>query len=247
MVYGRVATGWRAGGPNLPFPPLPATYEADTLTNYELGVKSDVFNNLLRFDIALFRIDWEDMHAFVTAGGIGGNGNADTATSQGVEWEATLTPFGGLTVRWSGAYTNAELTADAPLINGLQTLGPQAVDGAPLPYAPEWASTLSVDYEWNVFGDARAYVGADVRYTGDRVGPFSGPDPLGDIESRVELPAYTIIDLRSGIDFERFGVALFARNVGNDDSPVSFGGAYGADQASVPRPRTIGVELSARF
>lgn len=247
MVYGRVATGWRAGGPNLPFPPLPATYEADTLTNYELGVKSDLIDNLLRLDVALFRIDWEDMHAFVTAGGIGGNGNADTATSQGVEWEATLTPFDGLSVRWSGAYTNAKLTADAPLINGLQTLGPQAVDGAPLPYAPEWASTLSVDYEWDVFAGASAYVGGDVRYTGERTGPFSGPDPLGDIESRVELPAYTIVDLRAGIDFERFGVGFFARNVGNDDSPISFGGAYGADQASVTRPRTIGVELSAKF
>lgn len=247
MVYGRMATGWRAGGPNLPFPPLPATYEADTLTNYELGVKTDFLNNLLRVDVALFRIDWEDMHAFVTAGGIGGNGNADTATSQGVEWEATLSPFAGLSVRWSGAYTNAELTADAPLINGLQTLGPQAVNGAPLPYAPEWASTVSIDYEWDVLGDAQAYVGGDVRYTGDRVGPFSGPDPLGDIESRVELPAYTVVDLRAGLDFAHYGVELFARNVGNDDSPVSFGGAYGADQAGVPRPRTIGVELSARF
>lgn len=247
MAYARVATGWRAGGPNLPFPPLPATYEADTLTNYEIGVKSDLIDNVLRLDVALFRIDWEDMHAFVTAGGIGGNGNADTATSQGVEWEATLTPAQGLSVRWSGAYTNAELTADAPLINGLQTLGPQAVDGAPLPYAPEWASTLSIDYEWTAFNNVEAFVGGDVRYTGERVGAFSGPDPLGDIESRVELPAITIVDLRAGLNFEHFGVQLFARNVGNDDSPMSFGGAYGADQASVPRPRTVGLELSAKF
>jgi iron complex outermembrane recepter protein len=246
MVYGRVATGWRAGGPNLPFPPFPATYEADTLTNYEIGVKSDIIDDLLRLDISLFRIEWEDMHSFITNGAFGGNGNADTATSQGVEWEATFTPLDGLTARWSGAYTDAQLTADAPLVNGLDTLGPQGVDGAPLPYAPEWASTLAVDYEWTTFGGAEAYVGGDVRYTGERVGSFTTVTPFG-LFSRVELPENTMVDLRTGLEFERFGVGLFARNVANDDSPVSFGGSFSLPQASVPRPRTIGVELSARF
>lgn len=246
MAYARVATGWRAGGPNLPFPPFPATYEPDTLINYEIGVKSDVIDDLLRVDVALFRIDWEDMHSFITNGAFGGNGNADTATSQGVEWEATLTPWEGLTVLWTGAYTNAELTADAPLVNGLDTLGPQGVDGAPLPYAPNWASTLALDYQWSVFGDAEAYVGGDVRYTGDRVGSFTTITPFG-LFSRVELPAYTTVDLRAGVDFDRYGIGLFARNVTNDDSPISFGGSFALPQAGVTRPRTIGVEVSARF
>jgi outer membrane receptor protein involved in Fe transport len=245
MLYARVATGWRAGGPNLPFPPFPAAYEADTLTNYEIGLKSDIIGNFLRLDVSLFRIDWEDMHSFITNGAFGGNGNADTATSQGVEWDATLTPLDGLTVRWSGAYTNAELTADAPLVNGLDTLGPQGVDGAPLPYTPEWASTFAVDYEWAAFG-GEAYVGGDVRYTSERVGSFTTVTPFG-VFSRVELPQYTLVDLRAGLDFERYGVGLFARNVTNEDSPVSFGGSFSLPQASVPRPRTIGVEFSARF
>jgi iron complex outermembrane recepter protein len=246
MVYARVATGWRAGGPNLPFPPFPSTYEPDTLINYEIGVKSDIIDDLLRVDVSLFRIDWEDMHSFITNGAFGGNGNADTATSQGVEWDTTLTPLDGLTVRWSGAYTDAELTADAPLVNGLDTLGPQGVDGAPLPYSPEWASTLAVDYEWTVFGDAEAYIGGDVRYTGERVGSFTTVTPFGQF-SRVELPSYTLVDLRAGVDLNRFGVELFARNVTNDDSPTSFGGAFASPQAGVPRPRTIGVQVSARF
>lgn len=246
MMYTRVATGWRAGGPNLPFAPFPSTYEADTLINYEIGVKSDVIDDLLRLDIALFRIDWKDMHAFITNGAFGGNGNADTASSQGVEWEATLTPFDGLTARWTGAYTHAELTADAPLVNGLDTLGPQGVDGAPLPYTPEWASTLAVDYVWTTFGGAEAYVGGDVRFTGERTAAFTTITPFG-LFSRVELPAYTLVDLRAGLEFERYGVEFFARNVANEDSPISFGGAFAQPQAGVPRPRTIGVQVSARF
>lgn len=246
MIYARVATGWRAGGPNLPFAPFPATYQPDTLINYELGIKTDIIPNLLRVDLALFRIDWEDMHSFITNGAFGGNGNADTATSQGLEWDATLTPMDGLTVRWSGAYTQAELTADAPTVNGLDTLGPQGLDGAPLPYSPEWASTLAIDYTWTAFGDAEAYIGGDIRYTGDRVGAFTTATPFG-LFSRVELPAYTLVDLRAGVDFDRFDVGLFARNITNDDSPVSFGGSFAAPQAGVPRPRTIGVQVTARF
>ena len=40
MLYARVATGYRPGGPNVVVPGLPATVDADTLINYELGLKT---------------------------------------------------------------------------------------------------------------------------------------------------------------------------------------------------------------
>ena len=46
MVYGRFASGYRPGGPNFivppPLPPQPSTYSADTVWNYELGVKTSL-------------------------------------------------------------------------------------------------------------------------------------------------------------------------------------------------------------
>ena len=73
---------------------------------------------------------------------------------------------------------------------------------------------------------------------------------------RCELPSYDVIDLRAGVDFERFSVELFAKNVTDEYALVSFGGFPLTPQmtpgllngaAAVLRPRTIGLVLSARF
>ena len=71
-IYGRVATGFRPGGPNV-LPPgapadVPRTYDSDRLTNYELGLKTgggaaDKFS----LDLSAFYLDWEDVQLF--AGG----------------------------------------------------------------------------------------------------------------------------------------------------------------------------------
>ena len=47
-------------------------------------------------------------------------------------------------------------------------------DGDPLPYSPEWTSTLDVNYEWSAFGDATAYVGGAWRYVGEQSNGFPG-------------------------------------------------------------------------
>ena len=41
MVYARVSTGFRPGGPNVVFPGLPSQFDSDSTTNYELGVKTE--------------------------------------------------------------------------------------------------------------------------------------------------------------------------------------------------------------
>ena len=73
---------------------------------------------------------------------------------------------------------------------------------------------------------------------------------------QVELPSYDVIDLRAGVDFERFTIELFAKNVTDEYALVTFG-AFGQTPtgpsglpngaAAVLRPRTIGLSLSTRF
>ena len=41
---------------------------------------------------------------------------------------------------------------------------------------------------------------------------------------QVELPSYDVIDLRAGVDFERFTIELFAKNVTDEYALVTFGG-----------------------
>ena len=87
MVYARVATGYRPGGPNPRALDLPPTVVADTLTNYELGLKSQFLGGRALVNVAAFRIDWQDIQQAVVVGGIGSVDNTGNAVSKGFEIE----------------------------------------------------------------------------------------------------------------------------------------------------------------
>ena len=249
MIYARLATGYRPGGPNILGVPsvIPPTFGPDQTTNYEIGVKVDLIEGLLRLDAAAFHIDWEDIQLLVFDGAVAGNANGGGAESQGVEWSATLTPSDALTVVWSGAYTDAQLTDDTdPIVVG-------GAAGDPLPYAPEWATTLDVTYEWTAFGDNTAHVGGAWRYVGEQSTGFPGVGGILFGAEQIELPSYNILDLRAGVEFDAFSLDVFARNVTDERAVTQFGG-FGQTLPDAPngsavlvRPRTIGVSLSARF
>lgn len=252
MLYARLATGYRPGGPNILGAPsvIPATFDPDETTNYELGIKTDLIDGLLRLDAAAFHIDWTDIQLLVFDGAVSGNANGGGAETQGVEWTATLTPSDALTIAWSGAYTETELTDDTdPIVVG-------GVAGDPLPYAPEWASTLDVSYEWTVFGDAIANIGGAWRYVGEQSTGFPGVGGFLYGAEQIQLPSYNLIDLRGGIDFGAYSVALFAKNLTDERAVTQFGG-FGETlpdnlgdpngAAVLVRPRTIGLSLTANF
>jgi outer membrane receptor protein involved in Fe transport len=249
MIYARVASGYRPGGPNILGVPsiIPATFDPDETVNYELGVKTDLFGGLLRLDAAVFHVDWTDIQLLVFDGVVSGNANGSSAESEGVEWSATLVPTDGLTLVWSGAYTDARLTGDTdPIVVG-------GASGDPLPNSPEWASTFDVNYEWTVFGDTGAYVGGAWRYVGEQSNGFPGTGGFLYGAQMIDLPSYNVSDLRGGLEFERFEVELFAKNIGDERAVTDFGG-FGATLPDAPngsatliRPRTIGVSLSTRF
>jgi outer membrane receptor protein involved in Fe transport len=244
-VYARVATGFRAGGPNI-LPPgapagTPAAYDSDEVTNYELGLKTANEAGTFSLDVAAFFLDWKDVQLLAVVNGVGINANGGTAESQGVEFTATASPGAGLSLTFTGAYTDAQLTEDTdPIVGGL--------DGDPLTFVPEWALGLGGDYEWAAFGDATAYVGGQVSYVGERPADFGNRDAAGNIR---EAEDYTTLDLRAGIIRERWSLELYGKNVTDEEgitdleAPGNF--PNGAVGISTIRPRTIGLALGARF
>ncbi len=65
MIYGRVASGYRPGGPNAVPPPsvfvAPDTFAPDRLTQYEIGFKGQTADRKLSIDTALFYTNWKDI------------------------------------------------------------------------------------------------------------------------------------------------------------------------------------------
>jgi outer membrane receptor protein involved in Fe transport len=246
LLYARVATGFRPGGPNFPTPtlPTPPSFKSDSTKNYEVGFRTDLFEKTVSIDMAVFYIDWKDIQILylvqTPAGPVGINGNSGSATSQGVEYNLSWRPISGLTLALLGSYTNAHLTSDAPGIG--------AFNGDRLPYVPNVSTTFNVDYKWPAFGAFSAYVGGSETYTGTRYTAFSSDLPT--VEPHVKLPVYSTLQVHFGIDDGHYNAEVYANNLTNTLGIMDYANEGGANQtglASFIQPRTIGIQLGVKF
>ena len=246
LLYARVATGFSPGGPNQPSSLLvnPPPYRSDSTHNYEVGMRADLFDKRFSANVDIFDIRWKDVQILdilqTSDGPVGLNGNSGTADSRGVEWDFTWRPLRGLSVGLLGAYTNAKLTSDALALGGL--------NGDKLPYVPEVSSTFNVDYRWQAFANYAGFVGGSWTYTGSRYTAFSSSTTV--IESHEKLPIYNTLTAQLGVDNGHYSVEVFGSNLTNARGITEYANSGGAGQtglASFIQPRTIGVELGAKF
>jgi outer membrane receptor protein involved in Fe transport len=264
-IYARVAKGYRPGGPNF-IPPgagpeFPTQFESDTLISYEIGFRAETVDRSLSVDGAVFHIDWDDIlilsSALVNGTPVGVNTNGRRASSQGVELTATARPTRGLSLIANLAFVNAELRDDTiPPGGGLNLTG--GLRGDELPYTPDLTINLSGDYEWSLGPDIEAFVGGNLRLVSDQTAGFSAAyrAAFGD---RIRIDGYETVDLRAGVEFGRFNVQAYVRNLFDTYGIVSAGGFPTAVQpaiggtglqfmtASTIRPRTVGLIVGAEF
>jgi iron complex outermembrane recepter protein len=240
MIYARVAEGFAPGGPNVAAfnEPIPAAYGSSSTTNYELGYKSTLLDDHLTVELAVYQIDWNDIQLRVPApSGYTSIANGGKAVSRGAEWVFTYVPLSGLTLAFNGAYNDAHLTSATPA-------GVGGHAGERLPITPRWQGALSADYKWPLFGNYSGFAGVDWRYLGERLAEFETSHP------RQQMPSYDIVDLRAGIEAQRWTLGFYVKNVG-DTVALSYVTdatlVYGLQRASVSTPRTVGVELTTKF
>uniref|UniRef100_UPI0035CA54A7 TonB-dependent receptor n=1 Tax=uncultured Sphingomonas sp. TaxID=158754 RepID=UPI0035CA54A7 len=247
LIYGRVATGYRSGGPQFAIPGAPAdvplTYKPDSLTNYEVGFRTSLLHKMLTIDVAAFYIDWKDVQVTTsyrsTISGIEYQitGNAGAASSKGVEWAFGLSPVKGLKLSTTGAYTEAHLTKDAPDLPGFK--------GDDLAFVPRWSTSVSLDYEARLSDGVKGFAGVSWDYTGKRFADFS----LYSV-SHFELPSYSSASGQAGVDFGKYSASLYVRNLTDERGITTYGqnGGYNfTGNATIIQPRTIGIKLTARY
>jgi outer membrane receptor protein involved in Fe transport len=196
MVYANYSTGFRPGGFSRPLairgfgPTDVAPFQSETLTNYEIGVKT-TWNNVFKFNAAIYLEKWNNIqYGVVVSGafGAGITGNAGKAEVKGIEYDAEL-KLGKVTITSNGAYNDGKLKGnfcnfaldrDTATISQLPTCAQgqaipgtnppiasvAAADGTRLPRQPKFKGTTQVRYDTN-FGDYAAYIqGAALYQTG---------------------------------------------------------------------------------
>jgi iron complex outermembrane recepter protein len=243
MVYARLASGYRPGGPNYNVGGVPLEYGPDKTENYEIGLKGEAFDRILSFDSSVYYIDWKniqlDLENLTTGQTYYANGSR--AKSQGVELSVDVRPLRGLTMSTWVTWNDAELTQDLPPASTVY-----GAAGDRLPYSSRFSGNFSVDEEFALTTDLTGFVGGSESYVGDREGIFTGlpgvPAP------RQSFPAYAKTDLRAGLKYASWHWNLFVTNVA--DRRGVLGGGIGA----VPpysfiyiQPRLVGMSVEKTF
>lgn len=151
MTYAQVSTGFRGGGFN-PRPSAPSEirpFAPETLTAYELGIKSQFFDNRIRINGDVFYEKYKDIQLDareldpVTAFPETIHTNAGAARIEGVELEVEALLFEGFTVNGEFGYTDFRYT-DLGAAAGLS--GGPTLDTVPV-LTPKVKYSIGAEYK----------------------------------------------------------------------------------------------------
>lgn len=249
MVYARVATGYRPGGPNLVVPGADPTYGSDTVTNYEVGLKGHLLDRTVTFDASVFDIEWKDIQLQNTSpGNLAFLTNGGKARSRGIEAATQWSPGNGWVINANATFTDAELTETLPLpASGSGLLGTK---GTQLPYTPKFASNLGLEKSFDVFDDFRLTLAANWSHVGRRNSQLRSSVAPAARRGALAMPAYDIVDLRATLSDGDWDFTVFARNLGSERGVLNVDDRQGAvptTNATFTTPQTVGVSLARNF
>lgn len=274
MVYANYSQGYKAGGYNSrgTIPENVGPFDPERVTAHELGVKTDLFDRLLRFNVAGFINRYRDLQSAVTKMGSVRAENITTnvaaAKIYGLEFEALLRPSRNFTISANLAYLNARYTDFCADTNGVFTNGapepgqcgpavPVLLNGVPngtfavptdsttldLANAPKWSGSLSVDYTIPVsFGKVKLH--SDARYS-SRFNTWGRSNAAGYYRDEVVLVNASIA---LSPDDEGWKVTGYITNLTNRKV---ISGAINAGATPISQfyqaPREFGIELGYKF
>lgn len=240
-TYLRAASGYRPGGPQTnsnPPPGAPLIIDPDTVWNYEAGIKGSFLDGTLSANLAVYHIDWSNIQLNTLDGsGVILQTNGGDADVDGVELELVARPTRHLTVSANAGYTKARIVSILP---GVSTVtGARAGDALPL--TPDYTVALTADQRIPLSDNATGSLGATLRFQSDMPSNYPNAAPLTQPK---KLPSITTLDLRAGVDFDRYSIQLRAQNLLNEHRYLNVGTD---NQGTVIAPRTFALSLSANF
>ncbi|MGH8031074.1 MAG: TonB-dependent receptor domain-containing protein [Luteimonas sp.] len=248
-VFARYATGYRPGGPQTnpnPPPGTPTTFQADTVANLEFGIKGTALDRHLSYDASVYRIDWKDVQLNGLANGLVLLGNAGRAQIDGFEAQVQYATDGGVTLGANLGYNDARLTEIGTSTAAF--LGARVGDR--LPGSSRVTAALFGDWRFALGGNLTGSLGTTVRYQGDKPSSY----PNSPLNPSYTMPAYTTLDLRAGLEWDRYTLRLGVDNVTDKLGYTGYTTArFVPTQTTLPsganltRPRTVSVSFGVDF
>ncbi len=245
MVYARVATGYRPGGLNTTFLPtvVPPRVNSDTLTSYEVGIKTEFLDHRAMVNLTAFYINWKDIQLNSTTNGNTILTNGGTATPKGLELAAAFSPVAGLTLGLNSAYTQSELSSTAP--------GAFFLTGYQLPGVPKMSTSVTADYTWSMLTNWTAHLGAGVRWV-DKMW-LTGVEQMGMAAPAIEAPSYSLLNVNASMTRGPLTLKAYGTNLANKraiQGGMELINIFNQPQQGdfwIAQPQAIGVGFDYRF
>ncbi len=269
MAYAKVARGYKSGGftglaPN----PANTVFEPEYVTNYEVGVKSDieVADRPLRLNAALYYSDYKDMQRTSSESYEGAFGattfNAGKAEIRGFELDVTALLTDRLRLWGNYSYTRGKfkefVVPRSSMTPQLDCTGNYIQDGAPADYAcipftdtPKNQFSLSGAYELplpasvGTVDAALTYVWVDDRFTSPITVPSAEPGAW--------LESFNLLNASitwQSIYGSQFDLQLWGSNLTDKEYRISNSNVWnelGYKNAIWGEPRMYGARLTYRW
>lgn len=267
MTYVSASRGFKGGGFNDTVDSRCSTGETElcgltefapeTLWNYEAGLRTDLFNGMVRFNLTGFYVKYSDLQIEYIETRFGPptryvvNGNM---TVKGFESELMVAPTDGLLLRANVGYTDSQYDDD--VVRDGEVVIEKSV---PFFRSPKWSYTLGANYTMPAGDDGE--VNLDVNW-GWKDSQASTAIPT----NMIILPSYGLLNGR--IEYRNDGgwsIAAVATNLldkyyvpngfdpggpSTQESPFSnlaHDAVFGFSMYDVGRPRELGIELKYQF
>lgn len=260
-LYARVARGFRGPtiqGRSAVFNSDFTTADSETIMSYEGGVKTNLFDNRLRFNLTGFA--WRVKDIQLNGNDVNGNGvlfNADKADAYGMEADLEARPVENLTLSAGLSLLHTKIKdrnvyAQVCILNGVVVctvedptirVGANSfaqIDGNPLPNAPKYTANVAARYDVPLGNGGKLFASTDWNIQGYtnfvlyRTKEFYSK---GDFEGGLKI-GYTAPD-------GKYEIAAFARNITGEKNLKGVIENYMA--AVFNEPRVIGVSLSGKL
>lgn len=247
LGYFTYSTGFRSGGFNAPGVVLP-DFQDETLTNFEVGLKSQFWDRRVTFNLAGFMSESEDFQFFfvdaTTASQIISNlGEVDL---WGFDADFKIQASDALTIYGGVGYTDSEIKdIGNPALESYLTasgVSTASVIGSHSPKTTDWNINFGGQIVQPIGNGLNVVLRADYEYQGDKYWQLDNMD--------VREPIH-LVGLRGTLEGERWSASLWTKNLLDekyyaDFNPFEYSGAP-FDLAFQARPRTYGFDVKLNF
>ena len=266
MVYATWSKGFRPGGVNRTAQVGVGPYQADFLTNWEIGWKTQWFGHRLRWNGSVFEEDWKNFQfSFLGVNSVTIIQNGGNARIRGIENEIEFQATDGLNLATNFTFLDPRLTSDycgetdpvthevvsanpCPGFDGDPAYPPKAPKGTNLPVTPKFKGNFIARYSFAEVADWKPNVQAAFVYQSQTTPQLR----VADANAVGKQPAYGVVDISGGIERNNMNLQLVVSNVTDKLAQLTRFEqctiAVCTQQYAIPiQPRTVTIKFGQRF